>query len=347
MATNQDGGSVPAIRFKRRKLTQSKRIYTDKDIATNTNSVDLDVEPRVNIASPPKQFPDEEDDSGANLKGIIRNRKRPRDRLKETTRKGETPKTEVALLDTPREGCHTTRFVAQTGQVVDRDDKQMTKYVEARLAEQNHRQYGWPIPSHLQTIITEIAPDLKHTFVMASAAPRPAVDAHNVPNPEHSIRLAAGMGKIEEVDITPTEKRTDEKWRRLENGGYEQIAAGKARLGREGKPRRPPKRRNSEDVRRDQLVEAVFSEAKLDYFDAPVPTNPHESGTGNNDEAVLARFQAEYYESVEEARQQRKSAPTLGAKGAKEAPKGPKLGGSKSIRAKMRLAEEQAAKTKR
>jgi hypothetical protein len=34
------------------------------------------------------------------------------------------------------------------------------------------------------------------------------------------------------------------------------------RLGRNGKPRRQPKRRNSEDLRRDQLVEAVMREAK-------------------------------------------------------------------------------------
>jgi hypothetical protein len=74
--------------------------------------------------------------------------------------------------------------------------------------------------------------------------------------------MAAGHGKIEEVDIDPIAKRTDEKWRRLPNGEVEQIATGKVRLGRDGKPRRPPKRRNSEDIRRDQLVEAMLSEAK-------------------------------------------------------------------------------------
>jgi len=74
--------------------------------------------------------------------------------------------------------------------------------------------------------------------------------------------MAAGNGKIEEVEIGPIMKRTDEKWRRLENGDFESIATGKIRTGRDGKPRRPGKRRNSDDVRRDQLVEAVLSEAK-------------------------------------------------------------------------------------
>lgn len=176
--------------------------------------------------------------------------------------------------------------------------------------------------------------------------------------------MAAGMGKIEEVDIAPMEKRKDEKWRRLENGEFEQVATGKVRMGRDGKPRRPPKRRPSEDLRRDQMVEAVLSESRrmfifdtfglhaddrvVDYFDAPVPAFSKARSTQNNDEALLAQFQAEYYESIEEARQQqRKPAAASGAKGAAEAPKGPKLGGSKSIRAKMRLAQEQAAKSKK
>jgi hypothetical protein len=89
-----------------------------------------------------------------------------------------------------------------------------------------------------------------------------SAEAHNPTGIEQSIRMAAGMGKIEEVDIGSIEKRTDEKWRRLENGEFEQVATGKIRLGRDGKPRRPPKRRNSEDIRRDQLVDAVLSEAK-------------------------------------------------------------------------------------
>jgi hypothetical protein len=74
--------------------------------------------------------------------------------------------------------------------------------------------------------------------------------------------MVAGDGKIEEVTIAPIAKRTDEKWRRLENGDFESLTTGKVRTGRDGKPRRPPKRRNSGDVRRDQLVEAVLSEAK-------------------------------------------------------------------------------------
>jgi hypothetical protein len=71
------------------------------------------------------------------------------------------------------------------------------------------------------------------------------------------------MGKIQEVELGPDPTvRTDHKWKRLDSGEFQQIATGKVRLGRDGKPRRPPKRRNSKDVKRDQMVEAVLRESK-------------------------------------------------------------------------------------
>jgi hypothetical protein len=130
------------------------------------------------------------------------------------------------------------------------------------MAEQNFRQYGWPIPIHLQATVADFAPDLEQPFAEMPLPSGTPIEPQSTADIEHSIRLAAGMGKIQEVDIAPVATRTGEKWRRLENGEFEQIATGKVRLGRDGKPRRPPKRRNSNDVRRDQLVEAVLSEAK-------------------------------------------------------------------------------------
>lgn len=85
----------------------------------------------------------------------------------------------------------------------------------------------------------------------------------------------------------------------------------------------------------------------VDYFDDTVPTNPRFQGSGNNDDAIAERFRAEYFEAMEEQQQRKPPAPPSGMKGVKEAPKGPKLGGSKTARAKMRLQEEQAAKNKR
>lgn len=84
----------------------------------------------------------------------------------------------------------------------------------------------------------------------------------------------------------------------------------------------------------------------MDYFDDSAPANPHLNSSGNNDDALAERFRLDYLESMEEARQQRKPAPvTGGIKGVKEAPKGPKLGGSKSARAKILKAQEEEKKT--
>jgi hypothetical protein len=225
-------------------------------------------------------------------------------------------------------------------------------YVEARLAEQNYRQYGWPIPRHLQRTVAVIAPDLKHTFASSSiqaTAASSTVDG----SIENSNRVAAGQGKLEEVDLgSYAASRTHKDWKKLEGGPSEPTP--RVRLGRDGKPRRGPKRRNSDDIRRDQMVEAVLREAKrnsilhfspplltctVEYFDE-APINPRFAGT---DDDMVERFRTEYFDSIEE-RQQRK--PVM-PPGAKDQPKGPKLGGSRSARAAMRQQEEQAAKTKR
>lgn len=85
---------------------------------------------------------------------------------------------------------------------------------------------------------------------------------------DRSGRVAAGMGKLQEVDLGPDAttrniERTEAAFRRLEGGEpAEEQPARRVRLGRDGKPRRPPKRKNSNDLRRDQMVEAVLREAK-------------------------------------------------------------------------------------
>ena len=205
-------------------------------------------------------------------------------------------------------------------------------YVEARLAEQNYRQYGWPIPSHLQSTVAAIAPDLRHTFT-SPAAQATAASSTTDPDTQHSSRVAAGQGKLQEVDLDSAASRTHKDWARLDGN----TPPPKVRLGRDGKPRRGPKRRNSDDIRRDQMVEAVLSEAKLEYFDSTPTTNPRFAGT---DDDMVERFRSEYFESIEERQSRRPAQPP----GAKDQPKGPKLGGSRSARAAMREREEAAAK---
>ena len=218
------------------------------------------------------------------------------------------------------------------------------------MAEQNYRRYDWPIPKHLHSAVAAIAPDLKHTFA-SSAVQATAVGSSIDDGSERSSRVAAGQGKLQEVDLGPeAASRTHKDWKQLEG----EAPASRIRLGRDGKPRRGPKRRNSNDIRRDQMVEAVLREAKctlplnpycsplkvtVEFFDE-APTNPHFAGT---DDDMVERFRTEYFDSIEERQQRKPAMPS----GAKDQPKGPKLGGSRSARAAMRQQEEQAVKIKR
>lgn len=125
MATVPEDSSPPAIRFKRRKIAHPKRAYAEDDAPTVSASQSPDAATRNEVHSPPPEGNDA-DESVPNLKEILRNRRRPRDRIKETARKTEAaPSSELVQDDGPRPDQYTSRFVAQTGQVVDRHDKQM------------------------------------------------------------------------------------------------------------------------------------------------------------------------------------------------------------------------------
>lgn len=125
MANTEDDGTVPVIRFKRRKIAHPKRVHAEDDAAITSESQAPDAGTWADNATTPPAEPQDEDDSVPNLRDIIRNRKRPRDRLRDVARKAEAPRAELVPVEAPREGLCTSRFVAQTGQVVDKDDKQM------------------------------------------------------------------------------------------------------------------------------------------------------------------------------------------------------------------------------
>jgi hypothetical protein len=125
MATVPDEGAAPAIRFKRRKIAHPKRVYADEETPTSSESQAPGAAMQSSEVPALPTGPRDEDDTVPNLKDIIRNRRRPRDRPKEVARKTEAPKADLVTVEAPREGHFTGRFVAQTGQVVDKDDKQM------------------------------------------------------------------------------------------------------------------------------------------------------------------------------------------------------------------------------
>ncbi|RAL63062.1 hypothetical protein DID88_004147 [Monilinia fructigena] len=122
----------------------------------------------------------------------------------------------------------------------------------------------------------------------------------------------------------------------------------KPRLGRDGKPWRGRKRRGSDDIQRDALVDAILHENRLDIYE-PVPSLSSKQEGLANDDTVAETFRKDWEEASSHATLQRQQ--QMSERAAKEKKKagqekteeelymkGPKLGGSRSARAAMREA---------
>jgi hypothetical protein len=80
----------------------------------------------------------------------------------------------------------------------------------------------------------------------------------------------------------------------------------------------------------------------VDIYDVPEITE----ATGDDqaaDDRIAEQFRRDFLDQVA-SKNVRKTAPPPPGPGGKDQPKGPKLGGSRSARAAMRLQEEKAAK---
>ncbi|KAF2108418.1 hypothetical protein BDV96DRAFT_605781 [Lophiotrema nucula] len=359
MAAAEGNDPIPVFRNKRRKI-EHKRVRLDHDDETLSASAvqsPAAATPRSDngetAIATPHDAPEDMEDGVPSLKEILRMRKRPQDRKREAARKAvpqPSTSTDLVVAEASRSSDpYATRFVAQTGQVVDKDDKQMMAYIEAKMAEKNYHQYGWPLPQRISTNpFAAIAPPVPKS---ASAPPavRERIDADG--NPEHEERLTASKGMLQEVNlgtsswqgesqIRKAKKRTDTAPRNPDS-----ALSGQPQTAKPPKRRRGQKMKTEEELRREAMVEAVMREAKLDFYEEEQKPSTPTTGNGTADEAMLEQFRREYLESIEE--QRRPPPPPAGPKGVKEEPKGPKLGGSRSARAAMRLQQEQAAKSKR
>ena len=206
---------------------------------------------------------------------------------------------------------------------------------------------------------------------------------------EPTPKQAASLGKIQEIDLGPdiTQRNiamTEAATQRMRNGEpipdelpEELRRPKKLRIGHDGKPRKPRRnRRGSVDVKRDELVDALLKENRMevDIYDPDSTKNANARDRRRNkekkaneaesssesedqddeaaDERLAEEFRRDFMEALA-ARQQRGSntannatpgGPT-GQAGAKaKAPKGPKLGGSRSARAAMHAKEKEKEK---
>jgi hypothetical protein len=186
-------------------------------------------------------------------------------------------------------------------------------------------------------------------------------------------------GRLLEIDLGDEARArnvamTERARRRLEGEGAEEDETGapprKVRLGKDGKPWRSRNRRGSDDIKRDQLVEEFLRENKrksrmaiqrlsvqcadlsdtVDVYDMPTEQGPSATTAEEEaDERIAEEFRREFMDAMSARRQRRKpaiNAPIVkAAKAAKpeEILRGPKLGGSRNVRAAMRdlLLKEQ------
>ncbi|KAK7719801.1 hypothetical protein SLS64_001982 [Diaporthe eres] len=223
------------------------------------------------------------------------------------------------------------RFAPQAGLVGELVNKHMEEYIESELARRH---------------AAEKATEAENLQQQQSSQPAGSTSA----DPTKRLGERPTMhGKLQEVDLGDEVRMrnanmTEQARRRLAGEAIEADDDGsrkRARIGKDGKPWRGRKRRGSDDIKRDQLVEELMRENRLDVYD--VPAQPETSGEPGFDEAadekIAEQFRREFMDAMSERRQQRrKAAPQPARPGAKqeEVLKGPKLGGSRNARAAMR-----------
>ncbi|KAI0428427.1 P-loop containing nucleoside triphosphate hydrolase protein [Xylaria sp. FL1042] len=224
------------------------------------------------------------------------------------------------------------RFAPQTGISGEILNKHMEEYIESELAKRHY-----------------VASDTKR---LHSSNQSGGSTTHNESTADKGEEKHTALtGKLFEVDLgdevrSRNEAMTDRATRKLQGLDVEDEETAerrkRVRLGRDGKPWRPRNRRNSDDVKRDQLVEEILRENRLDVYETPTPppgTNAGEEEDGAADDRIAEEFRREFLDAMAERQRRKKPVGPPSKPGAKkdeEVLKGPKLGGSRNTRAAMR-----------
>ncbi|KFA52468.1 hypothetical protein S40293_05627 [Stachybotrys chartarum IBT 40293] len=309
--------------------------------------------------TPDQDSDDKEEDEGAALAALrLRNARRARFRGVGFRSDARPDEQQLVLADhhhdpsAEREPIVTgiaDRFTHQTGLIGALNDKHMTQYIEARLSKRS-AQEG-----------TSIAHNHSNGSTSLSSA---ATNDASIPHDQSVLR-----GKLMEVDIAQVAapaRRGPAAPDTLEG------SRKKPRLGKDGKPWRSRNRRGSDDIKRDQLVEAFLHENRrmwrapflprmllcwlltllvVDVYDVPKPSesvlSPGEEADGAADERLAEQFKKQYLDDIAQ-RKQRKKPPQPVRQVNEDVLKGPKLGGSRNSRAAMRdLLLKKEKETKR
>ncbi|KAM6539384.1 hypothetical protein FALCPG4_001191 [Fusarium falciforme] len=329
------------IRFRAGKKRKAYRQRTEDQ---DQDSADTPKSPVSATATAPEdtaaQKDTDEDDGDASVAAALRLRNARRGRLggvafRNSNRPDDEINHERALV--PRESDEAShdavlnsvanRFTHQTGMLADLNDKHMMEYIESRLS---NRASGSASQSK------------------SSSAPRSDAAPHatSAPPKETSGREVM-QGHLMEIDLgDDVRDRNVARTERITQGGggaQEDVPQGrrakKPRLGRDGKPWRPRNRRGSDAIKRDQLVEEVLRETRLDVYEMPDQANKASEveQDGAADDRLAEEFRQQFLEDVAQRQLRKKKPANQPARpGSEDVLKGPKLGGSRNVRAQMR-----------
>ncbi|KAF7549700.1 hypothetical protein G7046_g8256 [Stylonectria norvegica] len=227
-------------------------------------------------------------------------------------------------------GGITNRFTHQTGLLNDLNDRHMMEYIESHLSKRSAPSDG---PDEPQPTSPSAAP----ATTTAGSATKPE---------GHAIM----QGRLMEIDLG--DEARDRNVARTERAtGGTTVAADdgrvkRRRLGKDGKPWRSRNRRGSDAIKRDQLVEQILRESRLDVYDvtsSPAATAPGADEDGAADERLAEEFRRQFLDDVAQ-RQLKKKKPAVPVRPGvgEEVLKGPKAGGkSKRARGHEGLAAEE------
>ncbi|KAL7629208.1 hypothetical protein AAE478_000728 [Parahypoxylon ruwenzoriense] len=246
------------------------------------------------------------------------------------------------------------RFAPQTGLATELVNKHMEEYIEAELSRRHNAIASSPSSSSRPGG----PPSSSGGSGRPGAQEIAMTTSTTVPRPQQRSR--ALQGQLLEIDLgdearSRNEALTARATRRLQGEDVEDEEAQgrpkKVRLGKDGKPWRSRNRRGSDDIKRDQMVEEILRENRLDVYETPTPppaagaSGVAADGTGDEegaaDDRIAEEFRREFMDAMAQRHQRRKkSAAPSGSKAAAkkddEVLRGPKLGGSRNVRAAMR-----------
>ncbi|KAK1597904.1 uncharacterized protein LY79DRAFT_321585 [Colletotrichum navitas] len=240
------------------------------------------------------------------------------------------------------------RFAPQTGTAAATIvNKHMMEYIESHLS--NRKSPATQSTTNPPPPALTSSQSSASTTSLAQPPPPPPPLPTAEPGPKNHPIM---QGKLIEVDLgdearARNQAMTEKAARRLlgEVDGADTDTpdgrrAKKPRLGRDGKPWRPRNRRNSDDIKRDQLVEEILRENRLDVYDVPKPLQPQDDAGGDADDRIAEEFRREFMDAMVQRHQKKKTTAAPARAGARKADeevlKGPKLGGSRNSRAAMR-----------